>query len=231
MVALKTFNNKLFKRILILIAVLLILSILAFTWSIRIQKQAENVTVSEELVKQIRETQTKEESTFFCESYEEDLEFRRELATYQVNETGPSGKNETKYVSMINFYIQNKKSVDSSNLTIRERIPKTLTENIKELNFTTIKPLYVLGDSVIFRFDKIKAGEVKIVGYSIDKRLSKDVLRDFKPPEIITKTVYGEEESNQLHINRALSITIFIFILLTIIFLKVRHFIRSKFKR
>ena len=215
-------RRKVIKRMLLVIIPLLLLFQLLYFINYMTGNLTAKVVEEAELIKQGRDMFSKEDTAFFCDDYEKDLEFRRELLVYEMNETDASGRNQTKYISLINFYIQNKRGADLTDVSVKEQIPKSLTGDAKNLKFT-IEPASLSGNSIIFRFDKIKKGETKIVGYSIDKKVSRDILDDYDAPEIITKKVYEGPV-----INRSIIVAIFIIILLIALFLGFKHFIRPK---
>lgn len=215
-------RKKVIKRMLLVIIPLLLLFQLLYIVNYMTGNLTAKVVENAELIKQGRDMFSKEDTAFFCDDYEKDLSFRRELLVYEMNETDAFGINQTKYVSLINFYIENKRGVDLADVSVKEKIPKSLTGDAKNLQFTT-EPASFSGDSVIFRFDKIKKGETKIVGYSIDKKVSRDILDDYDAPDIITKRVYEGPV-----INRSIIVIIFVAILLAALFLGFKHFIRPK---
>lgn len=215
-------RRKVIKRMLLVIIPLLLLFQLLYLVNYMTGNLTAKVVENAELIKQGRDMFSKEDTAFFCDDYEKDLGFRRELLVYEMNETDAFGINQTKYVSLINFYIENKRGVDLADVSVKEKIPKSLTGDAKNLQFTT-EPASLSGDSVIFRFDKIKKGETKIVGYSIDKKVSRDILDDYDAPDIITKRVYEGPV-----INRSIIVIIFVAILLVALFLGFKHFIRPK---
>ncbi|MCK4522237.1 MAG: hypothetical protein KAU20_06690, partial [Nanoarchaeota archaeon] len=142
------------------------------------------ISAERNLVKTLFDKFTKENTEIMCKSHEASFSFRRELELYEVNTTDAYGNSIIEHISLINLYIENKENVSLENVVFKEKIPPGITTELGDVSFLDNTPLIEEGLVAVWKFPKIAPGEKKVVKYGVKKKLSEDILNEFKEPDV-----------------------------------------------
>lgn len=157
-----------------------------------------------------------------CNICQQELRFERELTIYKLNDS--DNENES-YTSLVTLNIDNDQLLNFYNVTIKERIPLNVTDDINKLVYTH-QP-YSFEDynrTVVWRLANITANTKKMIGYRVEKRLPLEVLDEYTNPILKTGYVEIEQPKNKFGYKAVIAVA-FLFVLF---YLQYLTFIKPK---
>ncbi len=161
-----------------------------------IAASAESSSAGLRLVDYKLETFSRQITPVSCEGARE-LVYWRELRVYNVTRIDAEGKTSTAYYSTITLTLRNEGDATFYDVVVRERIPSEIAADPSDVINFSLTPLRVVKGSVVadWLFTSIKPGETKSVSYTVEKRVSVDVLDNVGAPGLVVKLNPGAEAS------------------------------------
>lgn len=123
------------------------------------------------------------------------VSFEREFSLFEINQTLPNGTVVTSYKSIFSLIVRNTGNKTINRIIVREIIPEEVAANESEIDFGK-KPRRILRGSVVVEwiFENVSAGGSASVNYSVNKKLSRDVLNKYGEPNVVEYDLAKEGE-------------------------------------
>ncbi len=121
------------------------------------------------------------------------LVYWRELRVYNVSTVDAEGHLQTNYYSTITLNVFHNGTKPVYGVVLKEKIPSDVALLPQDVMNYSKTPLRVVKGSVVVEwlFQEVQPGQSESVSYTVEKKLSKDSLKEFEAPKVVAQSTGG----------------------------------------